>query len=61
MLEHLNVVFWSIAPLRLAGRSVNRPHKCDELIGNNPVQITVFDLLIVLVLFVVKVPELVPA
>jgi len=60
MLKHLYVVFWSVAPLRLAGRSVNRPHECDELIGNNPVQITIFDLLIVFVLFVVKVPKLVP-
>ena len=59
--KHLDVVFGAISPLRLARRGVKWPHKGNELVGNDPVQVPVLHLLVVLVLFVVKVAEPVPA
>lgn len=59
--ENLDVVFWSVSPLWLPRLRVNRPHERDELVWNNPIKITVFHLLVVLVLLVVKLSENVPA
>lgn len=61
VLEDLNVIFRSVAPLRLTGQGVNRPHERDELVWNNPIKVTVLDFLVVLVLFVVELSENVPA
>ena len=61
VLKDLNVVFRSVAPLRLARQGVYRPHERDELVWNNPIKVTVLDFLVVLVLFVVKFSKNVPA
>ena len=59
--EHLEVVFWRVtSPLVLAD-VVERTHEGDELIWDDPVQITVLNFLVVLVLLVVELSELVPS
>jgi len=50
----------AIRPL-LASLSVNRTHECDELAGDDPVQVPVLHLLVVLILFDVEFVKHIPA
>jgi len=61
VLEHLNVVVSAVSLLFLALRGVDWTHKRNELVGNNPIKVSVFNFLVVFVLFVVKLFEVVPA
>lgn len=61
VLKYLNIVFGSVAPLRLTGRGIDRPHEGNELVGLNPVKIAVLHSLVVFILFVIEVSELIPA
>lgn len=61
VLEHLDVVLRSVAPLRLPWQRVDGPHERDELVRDDPVEVSVFDFLVILVLLVVKFSEYVPA
>lgn len=61
VLENLDVIFWAISSLWLSWRRVNRAHKCDELVWDDPIEITIFNLLVIFVLFVVEVSKAVPA
>lgn len=58
VLENLQVVLWGVATF--VGTRVNRTHESNELVWNNPVQVTVFNFLIVLVFFVIKIFEHIP-
>jgi len=60
MLKNLNVVLRAVSSFRLAWLSINWSHKRNEFIWNNPVQIAVFNSLIILVLFIIKLSEVVP-
>jgi len=59
VLEDLQVIFGRVAPL-VDALGVDWAHEGDELVGNDPVEVSVLDLLVVLVLLVVKIFELVP-
>jgi len=59
--KHLQVVFRSVATSLELVDVVQGSHECDELAGNDPVEVTVLDFLVVLVLLVVKIFEAVPA
>jgi len=61
VLEHLEIVFSPVAHFRLTRHWVNRSHKRDKLIGNDPVKVTVIDPFIVLVLPIVKVFKSIPS
>ena len=58
--EHLNIVFWRVSS---AVRSdlVYRAHKGDEFPRYDPIQITILNLFIVLILLIVKLSEVIPA
>ena len=60
MLKNLNVVLRAVSSFRLAWLSINWSHKRNEFIWNNPVQIAVFNSLIILVLFIIKLSKVVP-
>lgn len=61
VLEDLNVVFGAISSLGLAWWRICRPHKRNEFIRQDPIKVTIFNFLIVFVLFVIKVSELIPS
>jgi hypothetical protein len=61
MLENLDVVFRSVAPPFEFVDVVKRAHECDKLTWNDPIEISIFDLLVVLVLLVVEFLELIPS
>ena len=46
--------------LLLARNSVHRAHKSEELARNDPVEVTILDLLVVLILFDIELGEVVP-
>ncbi len=58
--EDLQIVFWAVTP-SIGTDLVNWAHESDEFSWHDPVQITIFDLLVILVLLVVKVSKVVPA
>ena len=58
--EHLQVVFRRVASA-LRSNLIHRAHECDEFARQNPVEVSIFNLLVILVLFVVEVAEVVPA
>ncbi len=59
VLEHLEVVLRLVAsPLCFV---VNRTHEGDEFFGNDPVQVSILNLLVVVVLFGIEVSKVVPA
>lgn len=61
VLKDLDVVLGAIATLGLAGLRICWPHECDELVGQDPVEVPIFDHLVVFVLLVIEVAEFVPA
>jgi len=61
MTKNLQIVFWCIPMSILTLVRVNRSHKSYKLVGNNPVEISILHLLIVLILFVIKCVQIVPA
>lgn len=65
MLKHLNVIFGSVAHaiIVVIGKRwiVQWPHECHELAGDDPVEITVLELLVVLVLLIVEIFEAIPS
>ena len=61
MLENLEIVFRGVSsPLKLAN-VVERSHEGNELVWDNPVEVSIFDLLVVLILLIIEFTELVPA
>ena len=60
MPKHLQVVFRLVAST-IGSDLVNGTHEGDELVWDDPVQVSVLDLLVVLILFVVELAEVVPA
>ena len=60
MTEHLQVVLWGVTAA-IHSNLVHRSHKGDKLLRDYPVEISIFDLLIVLILLVIEVSEVVPS
>ena len=60
MPKHLKIVFWLVAS-SIRTDLVDRTHECNELVWNDPVQVSVLNLLVVLILFVVELAEVVPS
>lgn len=60
VLEHLEVVFWCISSPLICIHIVERSHESYKLAWNNPIKITIFNLLVVFVFFVVEFFEIVP-
>ena len=60
MPKHLKVVFWLVAS-SIRADLVDGTHEGNELVWNDPVQVSVLDLLVVLILFVVELAEVVPS
>lgn len=61
MFEHLEVVLGGVAPPLVFADVVEWTHERDKLIRDYPVQVTVLDFFVVLILFVVELSELVPS
>ena len=61
VLEDLEVVFWRVSSSLIIAGWVNGSHEGDKLVGNDEIQIPIFNFLIVLVLFIVEFSEVVPA
>ena len=61
VLEDLEVVFWRVSSSLIITGWVNGSHEGDKLVGNDEIQIPIFNFLIVLVLFIVEFSEVVPA
>ena len=61
MLENLEIVFGGISSALKLANVVERAHEGDELVRDYPVEVSIFDLLVVLVLLVVELTELVPS
>jgi len=55
----MQVIFWRVATL--IGTRVNGTHESNKFIRDNPVQISILDFFIVLVFFIVKIFEYIPA
>ena len=60
MPKYLKVVFWLVSS-SIRTDLVDRTHECNELVWNNPVQVSVLNLLVILILFVVELAEVVPS
>lgn len=61
MLENLKVVLRCVASSLELANVIEWAHEGNELVRYDPVQVTVFNLLVVLILLVIKLPEFVPA
>ena len=58
--EHLHIVFWRVSsPVR--SDLVHRAHKGDEFSRYDPIQVTILDFFIVLILLIVKLSKVIPA
>lgn len=60
MSKHLQVVFRRV-PTTVWADLIDRAHKRDVLARDNPIQVTILDFLIILILLVVELSEVVPA
>ena len=60
MFEHLKIILWSVASSLKFTYVVQGTHECDELIRYNPIQVTIFNFFVVLILFVVELSKFVP-
>jgi hypothetical protein len=60
IVKDITILVWMLAILMSGISSFNRSHKSDKLSWNNPVQVTVFNSLVVLVFFHVESFEVVP-
>ena len=58
--KNLKIIFRSVASFSHAFSLVNWTHKCDKLARNYPIQISIFNLFVVLIFFVIEVFEFVP-
>lgn len=54
MVENLEIVFRCVSMAAFAVFGVDGSHEGDELVGDNDIHVSILDLLIVLVFFVVK-------
>ena len=61
VLEHLDVVLRGVATAVVLAHVVEGTHKGDELVRDDPIEVTVLHSLVVLVLLVVELLEVVPA
>jgi hypothetical protein len=61
VLEDLKIIFWRVSPSLKRLRPIHWTHEGNELAGNDEVKVTIFKLFVILVLFVVKLPEVVPS
>lgn len=61
MLKNLDVVVSAISLLFLAWGCVDRAHKGNELVGNDPVKVPILYFLIILIFFVVELFEVIPS
>ena len=57
--EDLKIVFWLVSSSFCF--IINRTHECNEFFWNDPVKVSIFYFLIVIVLLWVKVSEVVPS
>ena len=60
MTEHLQVILWGVTAA-ICSNLVNWSHKGDKLSWDYPVEITIFNFLIILILLVIEVSEVVPS
>ena len=60
MFEYLKVIFWWISS-SITSSWVDGTHEGNKLVGNNEIQVPIFNFLIIFVLFVVKLSEIVPS
>jgi hypothetical protein len=60
IVEDITVFVWMLPVLMSGVSSFNRSHKSDKFSWNNPVQVTVFNSLVVLVFFNIESFEVVP-
>ena len=58
--KHLEVVFWRVSS-SITACWINGSHEGDKLVGNNEIQISIFNFLIVFILFIVEFSEVIPA
>lgn len=58
--EHLHIIFWRVSSA-VCSDLVYRTHKSDEFPWYNPIEITILNLFIVLILLIVKLSEVIPA
>ena len=61
IIEYINVFIWVVAVSMVLVPLLNWTHEGYEFSWNNPVEVSIFDFFVVLILFVVEFPELVPA
>ena len=60
MTEYLQVILWGVTAA-ICSNLVHWSHKGDKLARDYPVEISIFDLLIILILLVIEVSEVVPS
>ena len=58
MFENLQIVLWAISSSFYF--LIYRPHKSDELLRDNPIQISIFNFLIVIIFFRIEIFKLIP-
>ena len=58
--EHLQVIFWGVTTA-IRPDLVHWSHKGDKLSRDYPVEISIFDLLIILILLIIEVSKVVPS
>ena len=61
VLEHLQIVLGCIASSIIPAGTVDRTHKSNKLVRDDPIQIAILNLLVVLILFVVELTKIVPS
>ena len=60
MFEYLEVVFWGVTTT-VGAYLIYRAHKSNKLARKHPIEVSIFDFFVVLIFFVVKFSEIVPA
>ena len=61
VLEDLEVVFWRVSSSLIITGWVNGSHEGDKLVGNNEIQISIFNFLIVFIFLVIEFSEVIPS
>lgn len=60
VLENLNIILWGLSASLLSLRPINWTHKGDKLARDDEVEVSVVELLVIFVFFVIKLSEVVP-
>ena len=61
MFEDLDVIFGSVSPPLKFINVIKWPHESNKLAWDDPVKISIFDLLVIFIFFVIKLFEIIPA